>query len=248
MVLSTTSAIRDRGARGGRDLHHLSGGRFANRHQGGWFQPSTARPGIAFDRPRWASTGSRSRSPSSGDSGEGQPVHHLAPWYQIDGLDLDDAAWAPRPPAPADRRTAAPHAQVAARHADIIRLLPAPDPGAPTTATTRSTGCRPLWRASSRCCARRPVTEFGQAGASARSARSASPTGGGPPPRLIARRGWGGIDAGDVWRIISHVHQRRRPDPRGSQARQGAVRPVVPDQRTASCPRCRGGHHRRMTQ
>ena len=47
-------------------LHHLSGGRFELGLGAGWYQPEYSAAGIPFDGGAGASTGSRSRWPSSG--------------------------------------------------------------------------------------------------------------------------------------------------------------------------------------
>jgi probable F420-dependent oxidoreductase len=108
-------------------LHLISGGRFELGVGAGWYQPEYQAAGIAFD-----SAGRRiSRLDESlgiiRDLLAGAPVRHQGEFYQIDGLDLDVLPM-PRPGRPpllvgggGPRML-----RLAARHADIVGLLPAP--------------------------------------------------------------------------------------------------------------------------
>jgi probable F420-dependent oxidoreductase len=108
-------------------LHLVSGGRFELGIGAGWYQPEYEAAGIAFDR-----AGQRiarldeSLSIIKGLLA-GTPVHHTSDAYRIDGLDLDVLPM-PRPSSPrllvgggGPRML-----RLAARHADIVGVLPAP--------------------------------------------------------------------------------------------------------------------------
>jgi probable F420-dependent oxidoreductase len=107
-------------------LHHLSGGRFELGIGAGWYQPEYAAAGIRFD-------GARQRIDRLEESLEvvanllaRNPVHHAGVAYQVDGLDLDVLpGGTDRPPllvgAGGPRML-----RLAARHANIVGILPAP--------------------------------------------------------------------------------------------------------------------------
>ena len=108
-------------------LHLLSGGRFELGIGAGWYQPEYHAAGIAFD-----AAGQRiarldeSLSIIKGLLA-GTPVRHAGDFYRIDGLDLDVLPM-PRPSSPRLLVGAGgPRMlRLAARHADIVGLLPAP--------------------------------------------------------------------------------------------------------------------------
>src|SRR5262250_128396 len=107
-------------------LHHLSGGRFELGIGAGWYQPEYSAAGIPFDSPRQRID--RLEESLTVISGllAGGPVHHSGTHYQIDGLDLDVL-----PPRPGRPRlligAGGPRMlRIAARHADIVGVLPAP--------------------------------------------------------------------------------------------------------------------------
>jgi probable F420-dependent oxidoreductase len=107
-------------------LHHLSGGRFELGIGAGWYQPEYAAAGIPFD-----GAGQRiDRLEESLDVVKNllarNPVRHAGPAYRIDGLDLDvlpGGAGAP----PLLVGAGGPRMlRLAARHANIVGILPAP--------------------------------------------------------------------------------------------------------------------------
>ena len=110
-------------------LHHLSGGRFELGLGAGWYQPEYDAAGISFggagrriDRLEESLTILRGLL-------DGNRVQHHGAWYQIDGLELDVMPeHHGRPPvligAGGPRML-----RLAARHADIVGLLPAPIKG-----------------------------------------------------------------------------------------------------------------------
>lgn len=108
-------------------LHLVSGGRFELGIGAGWYQPEYDAAGIAFD-----TAGQRiARLDESLSIIKGllaaTPVHHASGFYRIDGLDLDVLP-TPRPGSPPLLVGAGgPRMlRLAARHADIVGVLPAP--------------------------------------------------------------------------------------------------------------------------
>jgi probable F420-dependent oxidoreductase len=108
-------------------LHLISGGRFELGVGAGWYEPEYAAAGIAFDaaRERLARL-DESLSIIKGLLA-GTPVRHEGAFYQIDGLNLDVLP-VPRPGSPRLLVGAGgPRMlRLAARHADIVGVLPAP--------------------------------------------------------------------------------------------------------------------------
>jgi probable F420-dependent oxidoreductase len=108
-------------------LHLISGGRFELGVGAGWYQPEYQAAGIAFEAAgRRISRLDESLGIIRGLLA-GTPVRHQGEFYQIDGLDLDVLPM-PRPDGPrllvgggGPRML-----RLAARHADIVGLLPAP--------------------------------------------------------------------------------------------------------------------------
>ena len=108
-------------------LHLLSGGRFELGIGAGWYQPEYDAAGIGFD------TAGRRIARLEESLGiikgllAGTPVRHSGEFYRIDGLDLDVLPM-PRPGVPRLLVGAGgPRMlRLAARHADIAGILPAP--------------------------------------------------------------------------------------------------------------------------
>ena len=108
-------------------LHLVSGGRFELGIGAGWYQPEYAAAGIVFE-----AAGQRiARLDESLTIIKGllagTPIHHTSGFYRIDGLDLDVLP-TPRPGSPRLLVGAGgPRMlRLAARHADIVGVLPAP--------------------------------------------------------------------------------------------------------------------------
>jgi probable F420-dependent oxidoreductase len=108
-------------------LHLISGGRFELGIGAGWYQPEYDAAGIEFDAAPWRIT--RLDESLSIIKGllAGTPVHHESAFYRINGLDLDVLPM-PRPGSPRLLVGAGgPRMlRLAARHADIVGVLPAP--------------------------------------------------------------------------------------------------------------------------
>ncbi|HEX6522889.1 MAG TPA: TIGR03621 family F420-dependent LLM class oxidoreductase [Streptosporangiaceae bacterium] len=107
-------------------LHLLSGGRFELGIGAGWYQPEYDAAGIGFDPAGQRISRLEEALPVVKGLLAGEPVHHQGTWYHIDGLDLDVLP----------RRRTAPRLligaggprmlRLAARHADVAGILPAP--------------------------------------------------------------------------------------------------------------------------
>jgi probable F420-dependent oxidoreductase len=181
-------------------LHHLSGGRFELGMGAGWYQPEYRAAGIAFDS-------ARKRIDRLEDSLTiikgllaGDPVHHSGAWYQIDGLDLDVLPKRQGCPKLLIGAGGPRMLGVAARHADIVGLLPAPikgsedrdDPADRLPAALESKLA--VLRADAR-------DRFNQLELSAFATLSITARRRSSTEDLIAQRGWGGIDAKTVWQM-----------------------------------------------
>jgi probable F420-dependent oxidoreductase len=212
-------------------LHYLSGGRFELGIGAGWYQPEYRAAGIAFD-----SAGRRiDRLEESlaiiRGLLAGHPVHHPGTWYQIDGLDLDVLPGRRGSPRLLIGAGGPRMLRVAARHADIVGLLPAPIRGAEDSDD-------PLDRMPAALDRKLAVLRsaagdrFGQLELSAFGTFSITGRRRSSTEELIARRGWGGIEAGDVWQMptifIGSVAQIRE-DLQARRERFGLSYLVTPD-------------------
>ncbi len=108
-------------------LHLVSGGRFELGIGAGWYQPEYEEAGIAFDRAgQRVARLDESLSIIKGLLA-GTPVHHTSDAYRIDGLDLDVLPMPrPSPPRLLVGAGGPRMLRLAARHADIVGVLPAP--------------------------------------------------------------------------------------------------------------------------
>jgi len=182
-------------------LHLISGGRFELGIGAGWYQPEYQAAGIAFDP-----AGQRlARLDASlgiiRGLLAGTPVRHADASYQIDGLDLDVLPM-PRPGTPRLLVGAGgPRMlRLAARHADIVGILPAPirdstdsdDPRdrLPAAFDAKVAVLREAAGDQFRDLEISAIATFIVTG------RRRAATG-----ELIARRGWSGIDAEQVWQM-----------------------------------------------
>ena len=181
-------------------LHHLSGGRFELGIGAGWYEPEYQAAGITFgaaseriDRLEESLTIMKGLLP-------GNAVHHSGRWYQIDGLDLDVL------PGPRDVPRLLVGAggprmlRLAARHADIVGLLPSPIRGTEDQddASARSPGAldQKLQLLQSVAGDRFPNLELSAFATFSIVANRRSAT-----EDLIAGRGWSGIDCETVWQM-----------------------------------------------
>ena len=107
-------------------LHHLSGGRFELGIGAGWYQPEYAAAGMPFD-----GAGRRiDRLEESLGVIKGllarKPVRHDGASYRIDGLDLDVVPGGTGTPRLLVGAGGPRMLRLAARHADVVGILPAP--------------------------------------------------------------------------------------------------------------------------
>ena len=182
-------------------LHLLSGGRFELGVGAGWYQPEYAAAGIAFDTAgRRIARLDESLSIIKGLLA-GTPVRHSGEFYQIDGLDLDVL---PMPRSGAPRLLVGAGGprmlRLAARHADIVGVLPAPirdsadgDDPRDRLPAAFDAKVRVLREAAGDRFGNLEISAFGTFIVTGRRLAATED--------LIARRGWTGIDAETVWQM-----------------------------------------------
>ena len=107
-------------------LHLVSGGRFELGLGAGWYQPEYDAAGMAFD-PAGQRIGRLEESLSIiRGLLAGTPVHHCGAWYRVEGLDLDVLPGRRSSPRLLIGAGGPRMLRLAARHADVVGLLPAP--------------------------------------------------------------------------------------------------------------------------
>ncbi len=181
-------------------LHLLSGGRFELGFGAGWYQPEYDAAGIAFDAAaRRIARLDESLGIIKGLLA-GTPVQHASDFYRIDGLDLDVLP-APRASPPLLVGAGGPRMlRLAARHADIVGVLPAPikdstDSDDPRDRLPAAFDAKigVIREAAADRFANIELNAFGTfIVTDERRAETAD---------LIAKRGWTGIDAETVWQM-----------------------------------------------
>jgi probable F420-dependent oxidoreductase len=182
-------------------LHLLSGGRFELGIGAGWYQPEYHAAGIAFDTAgRRIARLDQSLSIIKGLLA-GTAVHYASGFYAIDGLDLDVLP-TPRPGSP--RLLVGAGGQrmlrLAARHADIVGVLPAPirdsaDSDDPRDRLPAAFG-RKVGVIREAAGDRFGSLEINAFGTFIITGKRRAET-----EDLIARRRWAGIDVEEVWQI-----------------------------------------------
>jgi probable F420-dependent oxidoreductase len=182
-------------------LHLLSGGRFELGIGAGWYQPEYSAAGIAFDAAgRRIARLDESLSIIKGLLA-GTPVRHSGEFYQIDGLDLDVL---PMPRSGVPRLLVGAGGprmlRLAARHADIAGVLPAPirdsaDGDDPRDRLPAAFDAKVgvLREAAGDRFGNLEISAFGTFIVTGRRLAATED--------LIARRGWTGIDAETVWQM-----------------------------------------------
>lgn len=181
-------------------LHLLSDGRFDLGIGAGWYQPEYEAAGIPFDG---AGTRISRLEESLGIIKgllSGTPVRHSSDFYRIDGLDLDVLPVPRSSPRLVVGAGGPRMLRLAARHADVVGLLPAPikdstdsdDPG------DRLPAAFDAKLAVLRAAAgdRFPSLELNAFGTFIITDKRRAST-----EDLIVRRGWTGIDAETVWEM-----------------------------------------------
>lgn len=182
-------------------LHLLSGGRFDLGIGAGWYQPEYDAAGIAFGTAGQRITRLEESLTIIKGLMAGTPVRLASASYRIDGLDLDVLP-APRPDSPRLLVGAGgPRMlRLAARHADIVGVLPAPirdstDSDDPADRLPAAFGAKigVVREAAGDRFADLEINAFGTFIVTD-GRRSATED-------LIARRGWTGIDPETVWQM-----------------------------------------------
>ncbi len=205
-------------------LHLLSGGRFELGIGAGWYRPEYDAAGIAFDP-----AGQRLARLDASLSIirgllAGTPVHRADASYRIDGLDLDVL---PMP------RTGSPRLLVgaggprmlrlAARHADIVGILPAPIRDSTDSDDPRDR-LPAAFDAKVGVLREAAGDRFGNLEISAIATFIVTGSRRAATEELIATRGWTGIDTEEVWRmptIFIGSPDQIRADLRARQERFG---------------------------
>ena len=211
-------------------LHLVSGGRFELGIGAGWYEPEYQAAGIAFDPAgQRISRLDESLSIIRGLLA-GTPVRHAGDFYRIDGLDLDVLPM-PRPSSPRLLVGAGgPRMlRLAARHADIVGLLPAPIRDSTDSDDPRDR-LPAAFDAKIRVVREAAGGRFGNLEINAFGTFIITDERRAETADLIARRGWTGIDVETVWQmptIFIGSPQQIRSDLRARQERFGLSYLVV---------------------
>jgi len=211
-------------------LHLVSGGRFELGIGAGWYEPEYQAAGIAFDPAgQRISRLDESLSIIRGLLA-GTPVRHAGDFYRIDGLDLDVLPM-PRPSSPRLLVGAGgPRMlRLAARHADIVGLLPAPIRDSTDSDDPRDR-LPAAFDAKIRVLRESAGGRFGNLEINAFGTFIITDERRAETGNLIVRRGWTGIDVETVWQmptIFIGSPQQIRSDLRARQERFGLSYLVV---------------------
>jgi len=182
-------------------LHLVSGGRFELGVGAGWYQPEYDAAGIAFEPAGQRITRLDASLGIIKELLAGTPVRHADASYRIDGLDLDVLPM-PRPSLPRLLVGAGgPRMlRLAARHADIVGLLPAPirdstDSDDPRDRLPAAFDAKigVLREAAGNRFSDLEINAFGTFIVTGKRRAGTE--------ELIARHGWTGIDAEAVWQM-----------------------------------------------
>jgi probable F420-dependent oxidoreductase len=212
-------------------LHHLAGGRFELGIGAGWYEPEYRAAGIRFDAAgrridRLEESLSIIKSLLAGE-----PVHHSGAWYQIDGLDLDVMPERHGRPRLLIGAGGPRMLGVAARHADIVGLLPAPIKG---SEDRDDPGDRlpPAFDQKLAVLRSAAGERFGLLEVSALASFTITARRRAGTEDLIARRGWSGIDPEAVWgmpTVFIGSAAQIRDDLRARRERFGLSYLITPD-------------------
>jgi probable F420-dependent oxidoreductase len=225
-------------------LHLLSGGRFELGIGAGWYQPEYDAAGIAFETAGRRITRLDESLAIIKSLLAGTPVRHASEFYRIDGLDLDVLPM-PRPGSPPLLVGAGgPRMlRLAARHADIVGVLPAPirdstDSDDPRDRLPAAFGAKidVLREAAGDRFGDLEISAFGTFIVTD-SRRAATDD-------LIIRRGWTGLDAETVWQMPTTFigsPDQIRADMRERQERYGLSYLVAADNALPALAEIAGG-------
>ena len=212
-------------------LHHLSGGRFELGLGAGWYQPEYGAAGIPFD-------GAGRRIDRLEESLAiikgllaGDPVQHSGTWYQIDGLDLDVMPERRGRPRLLIGAGGPRMLRVAAQHADVVGLLPAPIKG-PEDRDDPADRLPPAFDRKLAMLRSAAGNRFGQLELSALASFTVTARRRSETEDLIARRGWSGIGVEAVWdmpTVFIGSPGQIRDDLQARRERFGLTYLVTPD-------------------
>jgi len=182
-------------------LHLVSGGRFELGLGAGWYQPEYDAAGIGFD-PAGQRIGRLEESLGIIRALlAGTEVHHAGTWYRVEGLDLDVL------PAPHSSPRLLVGAggprmlRLAARHADIVGVLPAPIKSSQDEDDDPADRLPPAWDAKLAVLREAAGDRFAKLEISAFGTFIITDTRRASTEELIRQRGWSGIDAETVWEM-----------------------------------------------
>jgi alkanesulfonate monooxygenase SsuD/methylene tetrahydromethanopterin reductase-like flavin-dependent oxidoreductase (luciferase family) len=158
-------------------------------------------------------------------------VHHSGTWYQIDGLDLDVMPRGPGRPRLLIGAGGPRMLRLAARHADIVGILPAPIRSSDDS-DDPADRLPPALEAKLDVLRSAAGDRFGQLELSAFATFRITGQRRASTEELIAQRGWSGIDAEAVWQMptifVGSVAQIRA-DLAARRARFGLSYLIAPD-------------------
>jgi probable F420-dependent oxidoreductase len=181
-------------------LHLLSGGRFELGIGAGWYQPEYAAAGIPFDPAGQRITRLEESLGIIKGLLAGTPVQHASDNYRIDGLDLDVLPARDSMPRLLVGAGGPRMLRLAARHADIVGVLPAPIRDSTDSDDPRDRlpaafdGKMAVMRAAA-------GDRFADLEINALATFIVTDKRRASTEELIARRGWSGIDAETMWEM-----------------------------------------------
>jgi probable F420-dependent oxidoreductase len=182
-------------------LHLVSGGRFELGLGAGWYQPEYDAAGIGFD-PAGQRIGRLEESLGIIRALlAGTEVHHAGTWYRIAGLDLDVLPAPRSSPRLLVGAGGSSRTLLAARHADIVGVLPAPIRSSQDDDDDPADRLPPAWDAKLAVLREAAGDRFAKLEINAFGTFIITDTRRASTEELIRQRGWSGIDAETVWEM-----------------------------------------------
>ena len=212
-------------------LHHLSGGRFDLGLGAGWYEPEYRAAGIRFDAAGQRIDRLEESLAIIKGLLAGDPVQHSGTWYQIDGLDLDVMPERRGRPRLLIGAGGPRMLRVAARHADVVGLLPAPIKGSEDR-DDPADRLPPAFDRKLAMLRSAAGNRFGQLELSALASFTVTARRRSETEDLIARRGWSGIGVEAVWdmpTVFIGSPGQIRDDLQARRERFGLTYLVTPD-------------------
>jgi len=212
-------------------LHHLSGGRFDLGLGAGWYEPEYRAAGIRFDAAGQRIDRLEESLAIIKGLLAGDPVQHSGTWYQIDGLDLDVMPERRGRPRLLIGAGGPRMLRVAAQHADVVGLLPAPIKG-PEDRDDPADRLPPAFDRKLAMLRSAAGDRFGQLELSALASFTVTARRRSETEDLIARRGWSGIGVEAVWdmpTVFIGSPGQIRDDLQARRERFGLTYLVTPD-------------------